>query len=68
MTLKGYYDGLPEPTKPKNDFIMEIVRKCGVRETTVYNWISGRTRPTDAKHIAVLCDVTGLKEEQLWTD
>ena len=66
MTLRGYYDSLPEPTKPQQDFVREVMVRCKVSETTVYNWLSGRSRPSDPRHISVLCEITGLKEDDLW--
>lgn len=68
LTLKGYYEGLPEPTRPKREFILEIVMRCKVAETTVFNWISGRTRASDPKHIAALSEITGIPAEDLWKD
>ncbi len=68
MTLKGYYDSLPEPTVPKREFVLEIMQKCRVVETTAFNWISGRTRASDPRHLAVLSEITGIKQEDLWQD
>lgn len=68
MTLKGYYDALPEPTVPKREFVLEIMQKCHVVETTAFNWISGRTRASDPRHLAVLSQITGIKQEDLWQD
>ena len=68
LTLKGYYDGLPDPTVPKREFILEVMTRCKVAETTVFNWISGRTRASDPKHIAALSEITGIEAENLWKD
>ena len=68
LSLKGYYDSLPEPVVPKREFILEIMQKCHVGETTAFNWISGRTKASDPKHIAILSEITGIKPENLWQD
>lgn len=68
ITLKGYYDRLPEPTIPKREFILEIMQRCHVVETTVFNWLSGRTKATDPKHLDALSQITGIAKEDLWED
>lgn len=68
ITLRGYYESLPSPSVPKHEFVLEVMNRCKVRETTVYNWINGRTQPSDPKHIEVLCELTGLKAEELWSE
>jgi len=68
MTLKGYYDSLPQPDNPRRSFILSIMQRLNVVESTVFNWLSGRSRPSDPKHIAVLSELTGIKPEDLWED
>jgi hypothetical protein len=68
LSLMGYYYGLPDPSNPKVDFKLEVMSKCKITEGTFFNWISGRTRPSDPKHLAILSEITGIKEEDLWQD
>lgn len=68
MTLRGYYEGLPDATYPKTNFINEIALKAGVTSTTVRNWIFYGMKPANESHINVLVDVTGIPENELWED
>lgn len=68
MTLKGYYEELPEAKFPKTEFVNKIVQATGVSTATVHNWIHGKTKPLEKKHIQTLCELTGLREGQLWKD
>lgn len=68
MTLKGYYQTLPCRTAPRYEFISEVVKRCHVREQTVRNWILYGIKPQQKKHIEILSELTGIKEEDLWTD
>lgn len=68
LTLKGYYNNLPEPTYPKRDFIMEIASKCNVHYATVRNWIFYGFKPDNPEHIKILSEATGIPENQLWSD
>lgn len=68
LSLRAYYNCLPDPTLPKREFILEVMTRCKVAETTVFNWISGRTRASDPKHIAALSEITGIAAEDLWSD
>lgn len=66
LTLEGYYRSLPKAEFPKTDFVNKICSLTGVSTATVHNWIHGKTKPLDKKHIDALCEVTGLKEKDLW--
>lgn len=66
MTLKGYYQHLPEATHPKSDFITRIMSECGVSFTTARNWVMGVTRPDKQENVRKLSAMTGIKEEDLW--
>lgn len=68
MTLKGYYQSLPLRDAPRYNFVVEIARRCKVTEQTVRNWILYGMKPQQHIHIEVLCELTGLKEENLWKD
>lgn len=68
MTLEGYYESLPKADFPKTDFVNKVSIETGVSTATVHNWIHGKTKPLNREHIQKLCELTGLKEEELWRD
>ena len=68
LSLKGYYNSLPEPTSPKTDFIREVAHRTGATETTVRNWCKYGMRPNKYEHVKVLVEITGIQEEDLWQD
>lgn len=68
MTLKGYYQGLPMRSAPRYDFIAEVARRCKVTEQTVRNWVLYGMKPQQHIHVEVLCELTGISEEDLWKD
>lgn len=68
MTLRGYYEGLPDANCPKTDFINEVTTKTGVTSTTVRNWIFYGMKPANENHIKVLSELTGIPSEKLWAD
>ena len=68
ITLLGYYEGLPDATCPKTDFINEVASKTGVTSSTVRNWIFYGMKPANKNHIKVLVEVTGIPANELWAD
>ncbi len=68
MTLKGYYQNLPDATHPKTDFITRIQSECGVSFTTARNWVMGVTKPDKPENIQKLSEMTGIPESELWTN
>lgn len=68
MTLRGYYESLPDATCPKTDFINEIASKTGVTSSTVRNWIFYGMKPANENHIGVLVEVTGIPADKLWAE
>ena len=68
MTLRGYYDGLPDAECPKTNFINTIVARTGVSATTVRNWIFYGMKPANENHVNILVDVTGIPANELWAD
>lgn len=66
MTLKGYYSNLPIRKTPRKEFITTVSERCGVSEQTVRNWCIYGMRPQDYKHVKVLSEITGIKEDELW--
>lgn len=68
MTLRGYYESLPDATCPKTDFINEVASKTGVTSSTVRNWIFYGMKPANENHIGVLVEVTGIPADKLWAE
>ena len=68
MTLRDYYEGLPDATCPKTDFINEIASRTGVTSSTVRNWIFYGMKPANENHIGVLVEVTGIPADKLWAE
>jgi hypothetical protein len=68
MTLRGYYESLPDATCPKTDFINEIASKTGVTSSTVRNWIFYGMKPANENHIGVLVEITGIPADKLWAE
>lgn len=68
MTLRGYYESLPDATCPKTDFINEITSRTGVTSSTVRNWIFYGMKPANENHIGVLVEVTGIPADKLWAE
>lgn len=68
MTLRGYYESLPDATCPKTDFINEIASRTGVTSSTVRNWIFYGMKPANENHIGILVEVTGIPAESLWAE
>ena len=68
ITLRGYYEGLPDASCPKTDFINEVASKTGVTSSTVRNWIFYGMKPANENHIKVLVEVTGIPANELWAD
>ncbi len=68
ISLKGYYDGLPNPVTPQRQLIIDIMQKCNVVESTAFNWVKGRSKPDNPNHIRILSELTNIPEQDLWTD
>ena len=74
LSLLGYYQGLPERVAPKQQFLEEIQRRCEqatgklVTMTTVRNWVLYGRRPNRHECVAVISELTGIKEVDLWQD
>lgn len=68
MTLKGYYKKLPDRSAPKYDFVSLIADRCHVTKQTVRNWVLYGIKPQQHIHTEILSEVTGISEEDLWTD
>ena len=66
MTLLGYYESLSEASHPKTEFLNNVASRCNVSFTTARNWVTGRTKPMNPRHIQVLTEVTGIEESELW--
>lgn len=68
MTLRDYYECLPDASCPKTDFINKVTSKTGVTSSTVRNWIFYGMKPANENHIMALTDITGIPENELWED
>lgn len=68
MTLRGYYESLPCSSHPKTEFINDVAQRTGVSTATVRNWIAYGMRPNNHKHVEVLCEMTGIPENELWDE
>jgi len=68
MNLQEFYKRIPEQTSPKSDFITKVAKELSVSEATVRLWVYGKTRPRDASHLARLSKITGIPEDQLFTE
>lgn len=66
ITLKGYYQSLPDAAHPKTEFVARIMTECGVSFTTARNWIMGMTKPSNPEHVQKLSEITGIAPEDLW--
>lgn len=67
ITLKGYFEALPMRKSPRKDFVSEVAERCGVSEQTVRNWCIYGMKPQDFRHVKILSEITGIREEDLWT-
>lgn len=68
MTLRGYYDSLPNSSHPKTEFVNEVASKTGVSTATVRNWISYGMKPNNPKHCEILSEITGIPVDNLWDE
>ena len=64
--LKDFYKGLPKTRSPKKEFIVEVVRCCGVDIATVYNWVSGRSKPANPEHARIISELSGVPVDELF--
>jgi len=68
MTLKEFYNSIPEQTAPKTDFITKVAKELDVSEQTVRLWSYGRTKPRSPEHLRKLSEITGIPEDELFKD
>ena len=68
MTLRGYYESLPNSSHPKTEFVNEIAVRAGVSTATVRNWISYGMKPSNPEHIELLSQMTGIDKDSLWNE
>lgn len=66
MTLKGYYETLPEANYPRTEFVNRIIAKTGTSVQTVRNWVIYGMKPKNPAHLHVLSEETGIPIENLW--
>ena len=65
LSLKDYYQNLPEASYPKTEFIKTVADRCSVSITTVRYWVLEGRVPTNPKHLKVLEELTGIPSIQL---
>ena len=68
MTLKGYYNSLPVHSAPRYELLKAIADRCEVSIQTARNWCLYGIKPRSYMHVKVIVELTGLNEEQLWTE
>lgn len=68
ITLKGYYDDLPDASCPKTEFVNRLANLCHTSATTVRNWIRGVAKPKKEWRIDIIARETGISKECLWND
>ena len=66
MTLKDYYENLPNSVSPKTSLVNTIAYECGVTSMTVHNWIDLKTMPRDENHLRIISRITGIPVENLF--
>lgn len=66
MTFLDYYKAIP--MFPKRDFVRKLMELCEVSENTVYNWVSGRSKPQKESHYRILSEITGIEEKSLFAN
>ncbi len=66
MTFKDYIESLPETrTTARRVVINQIAERCGVHYSTVYKWISGKSKPDRLKQEKIV-EMTGLSITELF--
>lgn len=65
MTLKEYYQSLAERSTPRKELRNKIVAECGIKELTVYRYLSGEIVPDKLKRERI-AQITGIPEEELF--
>lgn len=68
MSLQKFYKNIPEQSSPKSDFIARVAKELSVSEATVRLWVYGKTKPRDVSHLSKLSKITGIPEDQLFTE
>lgn len=67
MTLKDYYNNLPEMDAPKANFRRTLASECGVAPMTVFRWLAGDVIPDKLKREKV-AEITGQPVNELFPD
>lgn len=66
MTLSEYFRGLPLRETPRKTLIETICARCKVSHQTARNWCIYGIKPRNYKHVRILSEITGIKEDDLW--
>lgn len=68
MNLQEYYKNIPEKSAPKSEFITKVAKQLEVSEATVRGWVNGRFKPSHPSFMRGLSEITGIPEDQLFTE
>lgn len=68
MTLKDYFDSIPESSSPRNEFIKKMMDKTGCPYSTVRSWFVYGIKPRDERVLEILQEETGIAPEDMWED
>ena len=59
MTLKDYFESLPEDTNPRADFVKQLTKLCDVTDVAARNWCRGDFYPSSEKKHEIIMGLTG---------
>ena len=68
MTLKDYFDAIPEASAPRQEFLKKIMEKTGCPYSTVRSWFVYGFKPREERIIGILQEETGIVPENMWED
>lgn len=68
MTLKDYFDSIPEASAPRQDFLKKMMEKTGCPYSTVRSWFVYGIKPREERIIGILQEETGIAPEEMWQD
>lgn len=66
LTLSEYFRRLPSRETPRKTLIETISARCEVSKQTARNWCIYGIKPRNYKHVRILSEITGIKEDDLW--
>lgn len=66
MTLKDYFDSIPEASSPRQEFLKKMMEKTGCPYSTVRSWFVYGIKPREERIIGILQNETGISPEDMW--